>query len=75
VVDRSRKSVQVEDLLSAYHLNYENSVEIQRLLLNNMEKGLNKATNAVAKVKMFPTYVRNLPNGTGLSHCYVKLDL
>lgn len=30
-----------------------------------MDRGLNKLTNAEAKVKMFPTYVQNLPNGSG----------
>lgn len=34
--------------------------------MGEMKKGLGKDTNPDAKVKMIPSYVTNLPNGTGL---------
>ena len=35
------------------------------VMLNNFEQGLGKETNAAARVKMYPTYVRSVPDGTG----------
>lgn len=35
------------------------------ILLDNINKGLKKATNPSAIVKCFPTYVQDLPDGTG----------
>ena len=32
----------------------------------NMDRGLNSATNASAIVKMYPSFVRSLPDGTGI---------
>ena len=34
------------------------------LMLDEMKKGLDPATHAKADIKMFPTYVRSLPDGT-----------
>ena len=34
-------------------------------MLGEFNKGLGKETNPTAKVKMFPTYVRDVPDGTG----------
>ena len=35
------------------------------IMLGEFNKGLGKETNPTAKVKMFPTYVRDVPDGTG----------
>lgn len=34
-------------------------------MLDNFNRGLGKDTNATAAVKMFPTYVKAVPDGTG----------
>ena len=39
--------------------------EIMRIMDDQMNKGLGKETNASASIKMFPTYVRHLPDGSG----------
>lgn len=37
------------------------------IMLGEFNKGLGKETNPTAKVKMYPTYVRDVPDGTGKS--------
>lgn len=37
------------------------------IMLGNFEEGLSKEQNAKAKVKMFQTYVKSVPDGTGES--------
>ncbi len=37
---------------------------VMALMLSEMNKGLDPATHAKADIKMFPTYVRSLPDGT-----------
>lgn len=39
--------------------------KVSSLLLHEFNLGLGKETNANAKVKMFPTFVRDVPNGKG----------
>ena len=39
--------------------------KVMDILNNDMDTGLGKKTHENAIVKMFPTYVRSLPNGTG----------
>ena len=39
--------------------------KVQSLLLNEFIQGLSKQTHATATVKMFPTFVREVPNGKG----------
>ncbi len=41
--------------------------KVSSLLLNEFNEGLRKETNPIACVKMFPTYVRDVPNGKGIS--------
>lgn len=36
--------------------------QIQSLLMNSFKEGLKKETNPVAPVKMFPTFVREVPD-------------
>ncbi|ELT98250.1 hypothetical protein CAPTEDRAFT_18168 [Capitella teleta] len=47
---------------------------VQALLLEEMERGLGKETVAEATVKMFPTYVRSLPDGSERGN-FLALDL
>lgn len=35
------------------------------IMLGEFNKGLGKETNPTAKVKMYPTYVRDVPDGSG----------
>lgn len=39
--------------------------KVASLLLNEFNEGLGKQTHPSASVKMFPTYVRDVPNGRG----------
>ncbi|CAH1782861.1 unnamed protein product [Owenia fusiformis] len=47
---------------------------IMNLLEHEMDKGLGKETNAAATIKMFPTYVRSLPDGSEEGN-FLALDL
>lgn len=55
---------QVNAILDALHLNLDNLKDIQGRMYESMVKGLGSATNPTSVVKMFPTYVRSLPDGT-----------
>ena len=48
-----------------YDLDSGTYKKICDILLEEMEKGLSKETNAEAVIKMLPTYVRALPKGKG----------
>ena len=56
---------QIENYMQKYVLDNDTYEKVSKILLQEMEKGLHKETNADAKVKMFPTYVRHLPDGSG----------
>ncbi|CAG2123436.1 unnamed protein product, partial [Medioppia subpectinata] len=51
--------------------------EIEALLLKSFNEGLRKDTNPVAPVKMFPTFVRDVPDGREkyAEGKYMALDL
>ena len=36
------------------------------VMLDSFNKGLGKETHDTARVKMYPTYVRSVPDGTGM---------
>ena len=57
--------IQVDEIIETLHVSKEKLVDIQGRMTSEMIKGLGKATNPTAKVKMFPTYVRSLPTGQG----------
>jgi hexokinase len=57
--------LQIEGILSEYIHGPDTYKHVQSLLLKEMEKGLARETNAEAAIKMFPTYVRALPDGSG----------
>ena len=61
---------QIVNALKEYVLDDATYTKVSEVLLSEMELGLGKATNADAIVKMFPTYVRGLPDGTGKTWKY-----
>lgn len=48
--------------------------KISNLLLNEINEGLRRETNPIASVKCFPTYVRDVPDGTEKGK-FMALDL
>ena len=57
--------LKIEEFMKPYDLDDATYKKICDVLLAEMEKGLNKTTNSEAVVKMLPTYVRALPDGSG----------
>ncbi|XP_071495850.1 hexokinase-4-like isoform X2 [Diadema antillarum] len=55
---------QVKDILEPFSVSLEQMKDIGKRLTEQMEKGLDKKTHSEAKVKMFPTYVQSLPDGS-----------
>lgn len=52
--------------------------EVESLLMNSFNEGLRKETNPIAPVKMFPTFVRDVPDGKdkyGLKFCLSMFDV
>lgn len=39
--------------------------KVSALLLKELNEGLRRETNPIASVKTYPTYVRDVPDGTG----------
>lgn len=64
----------VENILRPFNLNDDDYKKIMGVMLNNFNQGLGKETNAAARVKMYPTYVRSVPDGTE-SGDFLALDL
>lgn len=56
---------QIEETLSRFRLSKETLMEVKRKLRAEMEFGLKKETNSRATVKMLPSFVRSIPDGTG----------
>lgn len=56
---------QVEKLTRELNLDNDALNKVSSLLLHEFNQGLGTETNADAKVKMFPTFVRDVPNGKG----------
>ncbi|XP_038071036.1 hexokinase-2-like isoform X2 [Patiria miniata] len=55
---------EVDGILQSLVLSKADLEEISDLMRQNMDRGLNRATNPSAVVKMFPSFVRSLPDGT-----------
>ncbi|KAL3863611.1 hypothetical protein ACJMK2_005362 [Sinanodonta woodiana] len=70
----SQKRRSVENVLRPFIVKDEDYIRIMDLMLENFNKGLHKVTNKDAPVKMFPTYVRAVPDGTEEGD-YLALDL
>ena len=54
----------IEHLLGRFKMDKECLNKVMGLMMAEMRKGLDPATHDTADVKMFPTYVRSLPDGT-----------
>lgn len=67
-------SPQIERLMQEYILDDAKCKRICEILLKEMEDGLSRERNAKAVVKMFPTYVRALPDGSESGN-FLALDL
>lgn len=57
--------VQVEQILSEFHLNKEELKEVMKRMQCEMDRGLRLETHDEASVKMLPTYVCSTPEGSG----------
>lgn len=55
----------VEALTRSLVLNDEHLEEVAALLMIEFHQGLTRKTHHRAPIKMFPTYVRDVPNGRG----------
>jgi hexokinase len=59
----STKNDKIEQILSKFKLSKDDLNRVMTLMLEEMFKGLDPKTHDNADVKMFPTYVRSLPDG------------
>lgn len=66
--------MQIESLTRDFVLTNDQLEKVASILLNEFNLGLGKETNKDAKVKMFPTYVRDVPNGSEKGK-FLALDL
>lgn len=64
----------VENILRPFNLSDDDYRKIMDLFMDNFNKGLGKETNPTARVKMYPTYVRSVPDGSE-SGDFLALDL
>ncbi|NXA96882.1 HXK3 protein, partial [Melanocharis versteri] len=64
----------VNEVLGPLRLTRADLEKVQALMREEMERGLNKATNASASVRMLPTYVSHTPDGTERGN-FLALDL
>jgi len=68
---------QIENVVRPFILSDEDYKKIMGLMLESFNKGLGKDTNETAAVKMFPTYVRAVPDGSGMltsSFLYILIE-
>uniref|UniRef100_A0A8C6IJY2 Hexokinase-2 n=1 Tax=Mus spicilegus TaxID=10103 RepID=A0A8C6IJY2_MUSSI len=65
---------QIEETLSHFRLSKQALMEVKKKLRSEMEMGLRKETNSRATVKMLPSYVRSIPDGTEHGD-FLALDL
>ncbi|CAF0923065.1 unnamed protein product [Brachionus calyciflorus] len=63
-VREADKNDQIEHILGKFKLSKEYLNKVMELMLEEMHKGLDPVTHDKADIKMFPTYVRSLPDGT-----------
>ncbi|XP_061084721.1 hexokinase HKDC1-like [Conger conger] len=65
---------QISETLAAFKLSPEQLQEVRDKMKIEMERGLRKDSHSTASVKMLPTYVYNMPDGTETGK-YLALDL
>ena len=58
---------QVENILKPLDLNDEDYVKVMDAMTSDIIKGLTPMDHEASNIKCFPTYVRSVPDGTGLS--------
>lgn len=56
---------QVSMALAPLRLSLVDLERVQNLMRQEMEKGLSKELHSTSSVRMLPSFVRNLPNGSG----------
>lgn len=56
--------LKIEHLLGKFKLSKENLQKVMAIMLQEMHRGLDPSTHPMADIKMFPTFVRSLPDGT-----------
>ena len=64
----------IEDCVRDLHLNNDHIHVVEQQMRHAIKLGLSKEGHADASVKCFPTYVRELPNGTEYGK-FLSLDL
>ncbi|XP_027787091.2 hexokinase HKDC1 isoform X1 [Marmota flaviventris] len=65
---------QIDEVLALFQLTREQLVGVQHKMRTELEYGLKKKTQALATVKMLPTYVCGMPDGTEKGK-FLALDL
>lgn len=56
---------QIEETLANFRLTKEMLMEVKKRMRTEMEAGLRRQTHDKAVVKMLPSFVRSIPDGTG----------
>lgn len=56
---------QIEETLAHFRLTKQALMEVKKRLRTEMEMGLKKETHSRATVKMLPSFVRSIPDGSG----------
>ncbi|KAK6185109.1 hexokinase-1 [Patella vulgata] len=72
--DQLTKYEKIEAFVKGFKLSTLTYKRVMTLLNSEMKSGLTKQTNHVADIKMFPTFVRSLPDGTEKGE-FLALDL
>jgi hexokinase len=57
--------VQIEAFVKGFKLSTSSYKRVMHLLNQEMNNGLTKHSHSLADIKMFPTFVRSLPDGSG----------
>lgn len=74
MVPQNIEETLIENILRPFILSDSDYEKIMDIMLREFNKGLGKATNPTARVKMFPTYVKSVPDGTEKGD-FLALDL
>lgn len=59
---------QIDKYLYSMRFSDETLKDIMNRFRREMENGLSRDTNPTATVKMLPTFVRSIPDGSGTAH-------
>lgn len=61
---------QIDKYLYSMRFSDETLLDIMHQFRREMVKGLGRDTNPTAALKMLPTFVRSIPDGSGCCFCY-----